>query len=528
MLESDPPDLTMSPFAPKEVLFIVPDSVSFDPDEEEKMVAALKEVAAIAEGELDTSAQGDVSFGLPGGNGFLPQRVLRAIKLCPKDYHEGYEQLVKLDEGLRARAPQVILQPNWLVGAATNGGGGNGAGAGPGARPLPMPRVQPLRLRNGWLDQFRRAAMGGGPVRLIFLDAWNGDPVETGRHLAGKPLYRFLNDYARDSQVGVRTTVKASRTDDPDPFPMPDHGLFAASLAGEVIGQDRLRLHDSIASRLSGGEVQALGAASSGAPITMEAMRVLNEWGGGDSARLIEALGEIAASVQDGERVIVNMSLVLNIPDDPANVPDTYDHIPKGVLEHFDGRWPWQAHRSHRADRLDRGLYDAFRALYDRGVLLIAAAGNNSSGASERAGARFPAAYDEVVDVTAAQHDGTKEAWYANRATAQGVAVFGGEVILQRVEGRTRPHVDPTFPLVGPFTDNNVPMLGEGADPVNTSGMVAWAGTSFAAPLASGLAALLWAADPSQSAGQVTSALRACSSRTLPAGTPFIDLFDFV
>ncbi len=512
----EPHGLTMAPFAPDEVLFVLDESVSFgsDPD---ATLDRLDEVLGDFGGALDKSSLEPISFdpAAPRGVPLLPARRLNA-----STYHEAYQMFVELDKRLRAEVPSVIWQPNWLIGASGNGVGGGGSGAGPGARPIPL-KAGEVRWRRAVLDPLRERARGGGKVRLIFLDTWNSDLGETERHLASLPLYRLLNNHFRDADVPA--TVQAMRNDDPDPFPMPDHGLFAAYLAGEVIGRERLQLHDSVLGTFAPEEVELLAQSAGEGGVSLEAVRVLNEFGGGDVLRLIAALHEIADSVQPGERVIVNMSLVLNIPDNQDKLPEVYQ-IPRAVREHFEGRWPWQPYRS---DRLDRGLYDAIQRLRNQGVLLVAAAGNNSQGEALRLDARFPAAYDEVLGVTAATVSGEQEAWYANRVQAGGVALFAGDVREGVVDGESKMVLDERYPLVGPFSNSAVPTLGVSSDPPNESGWVAWAGTSFATPLASGLAALLWSASPDQDASEVANALRSLAPSSLASGTPYIDLFEW-
>jgi hypothetical protein len=476
-------------------------------------------------------------------DGQTPLEVLPVKGLNATTHKEGYELFALLDQQMREQAPNAIWQPNWLAGAALEWPGGYGAGAGPGARPLPLEGLTTkcLPLRK-WVKQLRRgvkneaARTEKGNVRLIILDGWNDNHEETARHLQRLPFLRYLNDHARGERFRQGKDYAAVRHDDPDPFPMPDHGLFAAYLASQVIGMQHLQLHPSIMAELSEQEQALLALQEANGclsldgishllkrlpgakeeqpdslgPITLESVRVLDEYGVGDSKRLIQSLIELADTIQPDERVIVNMSLVLNMPD--------YRHLSQDICELFDGRWPGQ---DKCDDQLDRAFHQAIESLHNKGALLFGATGNNSQGEVERLDARFPAAYQEVVDITAARYDGTSEAYYANRATAQGLAVFAGDVNEKR-------QIDPRYPLAGPFTDSHIPIPGDNNDPANQKGAVAWAGTSFATPLASGLAALLWAANPTQNAEQVRSELLALAKgRTLGNGTPFVDLFAF-
>jgi len=112
-------------------------------------------------------------------------------------------------------------------------------------------------------------------------------------------------------------------------------------------------------------------------------------------------------------------------------------------------------------------IYDAIRYAYDKGVLLVAAAGN--SGSSTRL---YPAAYDEVIAVTATDRDDSM-AWFSS---------FGDWVEL------AAPGVD---------IYSTVPW-----------GYASASGTSMAAPHVSGLAALVWSKFPNKTRDWVRMWLR--------------------
>ncbi|MBA3534412.1 MAG: S8 family serine peptidase [Ardenticatenales bacterium] len=501
---------SLPPFLPDEMIFLVDATGTRDLDDDR--ITLLDSLVREHGGYLEGGGRSLEMPLIERADTGAPRQVIPAKGLNARGTAEAYEMFYQMDQKLRAQGAEVRWQPNWLTGAVSGGpGGGGGSGAGPGTRPLPLQKGlgdAPLPLRKSLLQPLRHAATGAAPVRMIFLDSWNPDRSETAR--LDLPLYRLLNDSARGEPFRTRDYF-ASR--DPDPFPMPDHGLFGAYLAGEVIGAKRVCVHESLLPEIS-EKTQGLAIVEKECVATMESVRVLDEYGAGDAYRLVEALAQIASSVQPGERVIVNMSLIVNIPD--------HHRLPYAFFQLFNGRWPGQKRAQGRHDRLDCALHEAILALHDKGVLLIAAAGNDSAGEERRESVRFPAAYDEVVDVTAACCDGSNEAWYANRATMQGVAVYAGDCDDKGI-------LDQEHLLIGPFTDAHVPIRGEGEDPENITGTVAWAGTSFAAPLASGLAALLWAADPAQSAAEVRGKLLGLANgQTLAHGTPYIDLFDFV
>jgi subtilisin family serine protease len=68
---------------------------------------------------------------------------------------------------------------------------------------------------------------------------------------------------------------------------------------------------------------------------------------------------------------------------------------------------------------------------------------------------------------------------------------------------------------VGIFSSPTLP-----GGPVNGSGWVRWAGTSFSTPIVAGVAARLWAANPGLSAMQLITWLRTFSHHPHPGATP--------
>ncbi|MCJ7424386.1 S8 family serine peptidase [Candidatus Bathyarchaeota archaeon] len=121
-------------------------------------------------------------------------------------------------------------------------------------------------------------------------------------------------------------------------------------------------------------------------------------------------------------------------------------------------------------------LYDAVKCAYEKGVLLVAAAGNQASDAK-----RYPAAYDEVIAVTAT-NSSDNPADFTN---------FGDWVEL-------------AAPGVDIFTTD---LLDENLPPDYQ--YYRWgSGTSFACPHVSGLAALVWSEFPNANRDWVRARLR--------------------
>lgn len=401
--------------------------------------------------------------------------------------------------------PSVLRQINWYTGG-TPEPPGNGTGGGPGARPLPFtvtttaPTTTPLAAKFVGKDQGNDAK-----VRLVIFDAWNRDTTEADRlnyggNGWGSLLYN-LNSFPNEEHFNPDLDGYAANREN-DPFPIPDHGLFVAAAAAQVAGWDSFSLHPSVLGRISDATTRDKMETLNGG-IQVESVRVLGEYGVGDTYQLVWQLERLATSIQPGEKVIVNLSLVINTP------PERF-----ALRRLFEKNTPKDASALHIA------LHSAIRKLHKAGALIVAAAGNSSAGEAVRHRALYPAAFDEVLAVTAATPDGTKEAYYANRVFSKGVAVFGGTVKKDIHNGKIV--VDEKFPLDGPFTDSNVPVYGE--DPANASGQVLWAGTSFATPRVAGLAARLWLSDPSLSNTALADKVRGCADSTLQCGTPYINL----
>ncbi len=404
-----------------------------------------------------------------------------------------------------SESPSVLRQLNWYTGSTPCCPGG-GSGGGPGARPFPFtvtgtaPDAPPLADPFAGKPQNKDTR-----VRLVVFDAWNRDAYEADRLNSGSnrwgSLLYHLNLLPNEENFDTTLDGYAANREN-DPFPIPDHGLFVTAAAAQVAGWEHLALHSNVLERITDAQTRdSLSTLAGG--IQVESVRVLGEYGVGDTFQLVWHLERLANSIQTDEKVIVNLSLVINTPPAP-----------------FALRRLFGATTGKDAEALHVVLHNAIRKLHKAGALIVAAAGNSSAGEAARHRALYPAAFDEVLAVTAATPDGTREAYYANRVFRKGVAVFGGTVKKDIHNGKII--VDEKFPLDGPFTDSNVPVYGE--DPANASGQVLWAGTSFAAPRVAALAARLWLADPSLSNTDLADKVRACADSTLQCGTPYIKL----
>lgn len=138
-------------------------------------------------------------------------------------------------------------------------------------------------------------------------------------------------------------------------------------------------------------------------------------------------------------------------------------------------------------------------------VIVVAAAGNNALAEPSRPVARHPAKLAQTLDYVIAvsavkESDPSQAAEYSNDASgADGIATIGGDANLSSgpIQGETYiPTVNGQPDAVKgvfwqpnyPFTDSTTPYVGT----VNSTGWAYWSGTSFATPIATAIAAILW------------------------------------
>ncbi|MBX5449706.1 S8/S53 family peptidase [Thermogemmatispora sp.] len=404
---------------------------------------------------------------------FYQVRHLEQALVDPMPLALAYLQ-VHLEELAERGLRLVSIMPNWLVTAAPF----YYSVGGPALPPRPAPRLElpaigasepPLGWHISFLDQgLLLDPEGANEVLVAVLDT----AVEAERLLkaAERPefrrnwlLQRLAADLSNDSGLfqieydryplweAIRTG--RDRYGEALYYPMPDHGLFVAGLIRDIAPQARIRL-----------------------------IRVLNDYGGGDLYGLFAALTGLEKELFTGtvRRLVVNLSL--------TTLPDAR-RLP--YIWFDDRRWPSRGLASAMSalSLLEEGLRLLFESLYAQGALLVAAAGNDSwlesRQGKRRRPPRAPARYATVVSVTSV-NSRFEPSQFANAAAMPpvngGVATFGGDVegvkdsndLPDAVRGV---YISPSFP-------NGEP---------NTTGWADWSGSSFAAPIVSGLAAHLLA-----------------------------------
>ncbi len=478
--------------------------------------------------------QQPIHLGDPKTAADLPLHLRRTrdfVNLLYQDLHQQVNRDLGND-GLIFRVTAVT--PNWILGAAQI------SSDSPGARPAPFdesrtgrwtfrftdppqvtaasiaaaPQSAAIRDRLDTLVQKYQQGAGASAVTVAVLDT-APDPQAVVAAAQAHPQNTLLNEIAgRDiiepagdlawaaTAFGhldrYRLNLGSTLLADPDhTFPQADHGLFIAGIIGDIAPAADLHL-----------------------------IRVLNDYGLGDMrsiARVIAGLPARFLADDPDRRLIINLSLVADLPAGVAFLddwlPTTAHDLRNQTANHADLRD--MLGKAAPARDLLQTLHSPLQSLIEwlhsftdaRGagrVLLVAAAGNDYdpfadpvSATTHRQEPRWPARYDRAFGVAAVGSQ-LRPAEYSNRGDASllgnGVATFGGEA--KRAAAGELPVIDLTpaggavDAVRGIFSAPKLPADIAGQEQPNDSGWVYWAGTSFATPIISALAALIWSAEP--------------------------------
>jgi hypothetical protein len=364
----------------------------------------------------------------------------------------------------------VSAMPNWLVSAApflySSGG--------PAMPPVPAPELDVPASTGGlpgWRVSFTDAGLplhpnGAEDVVVAVLDtAHRSERIraavtrpELKRNWLLQQLVADLRnengsfeiEYDRYPIIGDACTGQ-DFYGDPRYYFMPDHGVFVSGLIRDSAPRARIRL-----------------------------IRILNDYGAGDIYNLFAALTDLEQEVISGSirRLVVNLSL--------CAMPD----IRRLPYVWFDNR-QWPSTQLSSAVRvlahIEEGLRLLFESLHAQGVLIVAAAGNDSLLARKQGQKprppRAPARYETALSVTSV-NSRYAAAQFANLACLPplnaGIATFGGDMY-----GSTDANGLPDA-VRGLFISPNFP----NGEP-NTSGWADWRGTSFSTAIISALGAHL-------------------------------------
>jgi hypothetical protein len=436
----------------------------------------------------------------------------------------------------------ITAVPNWLCDASC--GGCNC----PGSPPVPIPPVRVPTKPGYWSFDFsdavnerineQRKREDTAKVVIAVLDTSPTD--EEVAHAAAKfpnnMLLRKVND-ARNAGVTIDSPGDGSLPHDvfsclegitidwrqkgeaktcyiPDePYKMNDHGLFITGIIHDIAPHAEIHL-----------------------------IRVLSEFGVTHTDLILPILRALPGRLlkEDDQKLIINMSVGWSIPPGAevlrAWLKKTFPVLEPLLEEYSDLDEALDALEA-TGDENDvlmiRAILDhlhvpiremiAFlnRRENKERVLIVAAAGNDYGWFDRsphhlmrhRPEPRWPARYEKVLSVAAVGLRDQNSA-YSNRADIasrhNGVATFGGNAVRKHPWdiGEIETQLDPngTYGTIAQEgeKDKNVdavrgiyitdPAMLEGGQ--NTTGWAYWSGTSFAAPVITGLAANLWAATP--------------------------------
>jgi hypothetical protein len=406
------------------------------------------------------------------------------------------------------------VSPNWLMSVSSQGG----ATGGPGA--LPMPFIEGDNLTYQF-DQIKQELIDAGlydegaNVDVAILDTCPTDHalVLATKTSADHPLLRTLLGssgqlipyHATPTALFRMASTSVNQHD----YPMTNHGLFAAGIVHNIVPKARIHL-----------------------------IEVLNEFGVGDLASLAEGLSLAYHQIykpQSGRRLVVNCSWMLELP-----LSDLHCNAPEEDVEHD---FEMAIRRYVEEDREHAlNLRTICNKLAKVGGV-VASAGNDKKHAKKRRRkklqklkkygvtgenrgrwieylleylrkgtpeARYPAAFASVVGVGALPQ-GSRRTLPANKYVSSNYSNLGdkpaGDAImtLGGEEGRGPAPKHKNKGLLGLYLGDQFPEVEEeemrGAPHRRKIKMVAypndhcwawWAGTSFAAPVLTGVIAAVF------------------------------------
>jgi hypothetical protein len=391
----------------------------------------------------------------------------------------------QINRSLHQRNPEtddlriLAAMPNWLTAPSLSG---HQPPTGPGAPPIWSPMLSAggrwKFKQQPFADLINRTQNSSREVTVIILDTSPGsakEVIQRALSLSGYSKNTLLEQIVDDLQTG-KMIIDMAHKQPPDiyrsgldelgrpyGYNMADHGLFVTGIIRTIVPQAKIKLSC-----------------------------IQNEYGAGDMNTFIDALEEIGQR-QDTHEVVLNLSLGALPP-----------------LEELHQIWfgsacccqgPAFADALRTLEQLQLGMRLAIRSLAEQGVVIVAAAGNDSLGKNPAHGPRYPARYEEVLGVAAVDREGEAAA-YSNQANVDhwgsGIATYGGEMPNDDSEtlawylAKSSKRPGPPDAPHGLYLNQNYPPLNadeSGSRGSNISGWAWWSGTSFATPVASGLAA---------------------------------------
>ena len=450
-----------------------------------------------------------------------------------------------------SKIPVIAASPHWVGGSCPITCGTTG---GPGLPPSPVPVEDvcaslpgqwPISL-SGFSSSSLLARCKGDGVRVFVLDTMpdvdaQSNAIAAAAQRAGdhnallvtiaEQMDRTQSPFIKFRYQPLPSTIE----NNPDyemvagrdingnkyAFHMPDHGLF-------VMGIIRDLAPDA----------------------DIEYVRVLNDFGSGDSFTLIAALNEIYMRMAPPDPVrgtpagdlyhvpvVINLSLMLG-PNESDLPSIWYGSDADQVSAQPDMQKDLLLLRSP--------LHVVIQNLMARGAVIVAAAGNDSHTPTvdRRVGTSYPAAFPEVISVAAVDQQGHATS-YSNfpqiLSRQNGIATYGGgtptleELKQDKVDAVRGVYSSSTYPAMV-AQDPPLPDY----DPHNPNGWAYWSGTSFATPIISAVAARILQAmrsnllstpwerlSPSSHASEVQRLLMTSSGQQEIFGQPLLQQEEF-
>jgi hypothetical protein len=384
--------------------------------------------------------------------------------------------------------PVLAAMPNWLTSPLL----GAQPPTGPGAPPIEAEawlkgnwefKKQPFKQLLNRTEKSKREA-----TVIVFDTFFQGGEADIENRvkeleqtqanlLQDNLLLRDVLDDLRKKRLTINTSLTPisdafrSGLDEygrPFGYDMVDHGLFVVGILRGVLRE----VMDKI---------------------TIELIRTQNDYGSGEMDLFLGALYEVA-SRPTLNNVVLNLSLgVLPALEELQEIWFGKEYCCDGgnVLDTM-----------QQIDLLHLGVRLPIEILVEKGVVIVAAAGNDSLGKNPAYGPRLPARYDDVLGVAAVDNQMIASG-YSNRANllswGSGIATYGGEqpnddsetlasIARKEIKPSEKPDAVEGLYLYTSFP----PLSADGPPPLaktNDYGTAWWSGTSFATPIVSGLAA---------------------------------------
>jgi subtilisin family serine protease len=400
-----------------------------------------------------------------------------------RDLVNGINRSYQYERPRNVRGHIAAATPNWLFGAAQSGYIGGGPGTDPEPVPagdLPGTAEPPFRFQfgNEALQQLVQGQRDADPVpnekRAVVVAVLDTCPIPddvraaaTRNWLLGEVAHEVKIDDPQFLPPDYFTFVehiepgRGEHHGDGTSHDIRDHGLFAAGIIRDIAPSARIHL-----------------------------VRVLDHTGVGDLLALASILCLLPGrlGLTDEHRLVINLSLMAAIPvsdEFPKHWFPSRAQNPQALLQIW-------SKACATLGTIRTSLGEVIAWLQEQGHLVVASAGNDAPHYPERPEPRYPARFDSVIGVAAVKPHLLPgpvrvpvPASYSNQGDfvviGNGVAIFGGDdPIAERV--------------VGVFSQPQFPFDKAGTK-LNRTGWAYWAGTSFAAPVISAIAADLWTTD---------------------------------